>query len=454
MLQTSLQIFVFIVTVLVLVTIHEFGHFWVAKRLGIKVLKFSVGFGRPLIRWQGKGETEYVIAWIPLGGYVKLLDERETPNIPDDQKPFAFNRQSLWKRSLVVVAGPGINILFAILCFWSVWFIGMERIKPVIGEVIPLSIAEQSGLQQGQTIVAIDKKLVDSWGQVSLGLVERLGETGKMVIAAGESETPGIHVYNLAIDHWRVDGLNPDPLKSLGIVPYRPAMPPVIEKVAAKTPAAEAGFEPGDKIILLNGIAIDDWSEVLEYVQAHPQTEMHFAVLRDGKTIPIIATSDRRLSGFHWIGFLGLQSTPPVWSEDMRYTVQLSASKSFYRALADTWDYTAFHFIVIKKLVVGEISISSLGGPIAIYQVTSRAFHEGLVIYIAFLGLISVMLACVNILPIPGLDGGHLVFFLVEAIIKKPVSVPLQALIFRIGFILLAVLIFHATVNDLMRLAG
>ncbi|MDF3054427.1 MAG: family rane endopeptidase [Gammaproteobacteria bacterium] len=451
MVQIILQIAIFIITVLMLVTIHELGHFLVAKRLGIQVLKFSVGFGRPLVRWRAKNGTEYAIAWIPLGGYVRLLDEREAP-VPEAQQPFAFNRQSLVKRSLVVLAGPGINIVFAILAFWTVWMMGITQTKPVIGEIVPASIAAQSGMRSGETITAFDHRLVNNWTQIGLGLVRRLGESGTLVIAAGVPDMWGIHVYNLLLANWKVDTLNPDPLKSLGIVPYSPPILPIIDTVTPGTAAEAAGLKPGDKIIRMDEILIKDWKEASEIIQMHPQQSLHLDIIRDGKMLSIIATPERRLSGLHWVGFLGVKPKAPVWPENIRQMVKLSPLDAFYRALGDTWDYTAFHFIVLGKMVVGKISLSSLGGPISIYQATNRAFREGLVMYIAFLGLISVMLACVNILPIPGLDGGHLLFFLIEAIIRKPVSVRAQVLFFRIGFILLAVLIFHAMVNDLMRL--
>jgi regulator of sigma E protease len=451
LLQIILQILIFLVTILVLVTIHEFGHFLVAKRLRIKVLKFSIGFGRPLVSWQGKCGTQYAIAWIPLGGYVRLLDEREAP-VPEAERSLAFNRQSLMKRSLVVLAGPAINILFAVMIFWAAWMIGVVQTKPVIGEIIPESIAATSGMKSGDTIVAVDRRLVNSWVQVGLGLVKRLGESGALIIGAGDLETSGIHAYRLPLAQWKMDALNPDPLKGLGIKPYAPLVPPIIHIITPDSPAEAAGLKFGDRIVSLNGAPIKDWREVREFVEAHPQQKMQLEILRGNETLPVVVTLDRHLSGFRWTGFFGVKLAPPVWPEDMRKTVQMMPLDAFNRALHDTWDYTAFHFIVLGKMVIGEISLSSLGGPISIYQATNRAFQEGLVAYLIFLGLISVMLACVNIIPIPGLDGGHLLFFLIEAIIRKPVSVRAQILFFRVGFILLAVLIFHAMMNDLMRL--
>ncbi len=358
MIATLSNIAVFLITISVLVIVHEWGHFVVARCFKVKVLRFSIGFGKALWRRPSKSGTEYVIALLPLGGYVKLLDEREGP-VPDEDKDQAFNRQPFWKRTAIVLAGPLINILFAIIVFTIIWMIGVTQARPIIGEVIPNSIAAESGVPAGGEIVVIGKQTTHDWQSVMLALVRQLGNKGSInfhILSAAANQPQS---YSLSITDWVIDPLEPNILKSLGIVP---SSPPILRKVQ---------FPLGGALI-----------------QAVNQVET----------------------------------------------------------------LVVFNFIAIGKLVSGKISLLSLGGPISIYQTSSIAFSQGVLIYLAFLGIISVMLGCLNILPIPGLDGGHLLFFIIEAIIRRPVSVALQVLILRIGFIFLAVLIFQATINDLMRI--
>jgi len=502
MVSTLLYILAFLVTVLLLVTVHEWGHYWVAKRLGVKVLRFSVGFGKPLWRRISKTGTEYAVAWVPLGGYVKLLDEREGP-VPEDEKHLAFNQQSYLVRCAIVLAGPLINILFALLMFWIVWVVGAEQVKTVIGQVIPQSIAAEAGVPENGQIVAVDGKTVNSWSKIIILLVRHLGETDPMKltvtssVALGEnhhellpdnnrcakqgfaccqgeesrfsplttlhrgcsaetavsSSMNSVKTYTLPLKNWRIDEFNPDLLESLGIIPYHPPLPPVIYKIQPDSPAAKSALKVGDKILSIDDQASEDWSDLAKRIHKHPDETLRIVVKRGEEILTFNVLSSWRLENLRPIGYLGVEIAPMTWPDNMRYKAKLPLSSGFIHAAQDVWSFTAFNFIVLQKIVTGKVSLHTLGGPIAIFETAGMAFQQGVVIYIAFLGVISIMLACMNILPIPGLDGGHLLFFAIEKCIGRPISLAVQVLVFRLGMIALLLLIAQATANDLMRLA-
>jgi regulator of sigma E protease len=452
MIDMLINILVFLVTISVLVIVHEWGHFIVARAFGIKVLRFSVGFGKPLWRYLSrKSGTEYVVSALPLGGYVKLLDEREGLVLKSELDQ-AFNHKSLWVRTAVVVAGPVINIIFAILVFILIWMIGVTQIRPVIGEVLPKSIAAQSALPVGSEITAVNGKATPDWQAVILVLVRELGNKGSLNLQVLPQAATKPQSFALPLDNWIIDPLEPDLLKSLGIVPYSPFIPPIIEKVKSGEPADKAGLKVGDKIVSINGQAVHDWFDFVNYLRLHPQESLPIVLERNGKILDTRVSIGKKFTNLRWVGYLGIEPAKVQVPPQMQRKTQLNLVQALVQASTEVWSITVFNFVAIGKIIVGKISLFSLGGPISIYQTSGAAFSQGLLIYLEFLGLISVMLACLNILPIPGLDGGHLLFFIIEGIIGRPVSIAWQTLIFRIGFILLAVLIFQATINDLMRI--
>lgn len=450
MLVLGLSLLAFIITILLLVSVHEFGHFAVAKALGVKVLIFSLGFGPAIVRRHAKSGTEYRIAWLPLGGYVKLLDEAEGEVTAQD-KHLAFNRQSLWARTAIVIAGPAINVLFAIVAFWLMWMIGVEQVKPVVGQIMPASIAELSGIPAGSTIAAIDRKKTENWQKVSLALISRLGNTGTMLVTAVPPNAKEAQDYSLPLKDWRIDKLQPDPIKALGVVPFFPPMPPIINAIKEKSPAANSPLQVGDKWLSINGKPVTDWVDISQFLRAHPGETIQVKVQRGNSVQSFPVQIGRKWSGVKHHGYLGVEVQSPQWPADMKQMQKLSPQSAFVQAVQDTWDFAGFNFMVLGKMITGKISLFSLGGPIAIFETSGMAFAQGLSIYIGFLAIISVMLACLNILPIPGLDGGHLLFFLIESIIRRPIPIPVQALILRIGMIFLIVLIIQASINDVMR---
>lgn len=446
-----LQILAFLFAIFLLVTVHEYGHFWIARRFGVKTLRFSIGFGKPLWRRLGKDGTEYVIAWLPLGGYVRLCDEREG-KVAEADRPFAFNRKPVWVRFLIVLAGPVTNWLLAIFAFWLVYSIGIEQLKPIIGTVTPGSIAAQAGLQPEDQILNIDGHNTPNWQQAMLAVVYRLGEKEPMQVtvqsAAGLQQQ---HTLNLT--HWSVGGLTPEPLRSLGIMPYHPFIPLALAKVMPGFPAANAGLRAGDRILAVNGQAQKDWMEFVEYVQTHPGTTLQLTIERNQQPLTVPVTIARKyVFPAKTIGFLGAEPQPVAFPASMKYREHYSLLRAFLPAVQETTTLSAFNFVVFGKMLLGRISLKGLGGPITIYTTAQEAVKQGFVVYLAFLGLLSVMLACLNVLPIPGLDGGHLFYFCIEAILGRPVSVAAQVLAWRIGMVLLLLLMFQATLNDILRL--
>jgi regulator of sigma E protease len=447
------QIFAFLMTVLVLVSIHEAGHMVVARALGIQVLRYSIGFGKVLWRHQSKKSgTEYAISLLPLGGYVKLLDEREMA-VPEADKHRAFNRQSLLSRIAVVAAGPLTNIIFAIVVYWIMFSVGVEVVKPIVGQVTANSVAAQAGIHSGDTITKVGGKSVADWQDILLPLIGRMGESGELSI---ETISPQGQVEQHRIDvaQWKVDPLTPDPLQSLGIEPFRPPQPAIVEKVQPDSPAAKAGVKPGDQFIAVDGKAVKDWYALVKTIQPHPGKNFNFTLERDGKPLALAITPDSKfyLRGMQSIGVIGVNVKPTDFPQSMKFEKKYSPLKAFVPASAETLRFFNFNFVMIKKMFKGEISLRSLGGPITIFNSADRAFKAGLIVFLNFLALISVMLAFVNVLPIPGLDGGHILYFLIEFILRRPLSAAVEIFTMRLGLLFLLLLTLAVSFNDIMRL--
>lgn len=450
MLALALYLLAFLITILLLVSVHEFGHFAVAKALGVKVLIFSLGFGPSILHRRSKSGTEYRIACLPLGGYVKLLDESEGP-VSDQEKSLAFNRQPLLARAAIVLAGPAINFLFAVVALWFMWMLGVDHVKPIVKQVEPNSIAQISGLPAGSEIIAIDSHPTHDWQKISLALVRQLGNTGVMKVTAIPPNSDQPQVYNLPLKNWKIDKYQPDPIKGLGFIPYLPPIPAIISGIMEDSPAAHSQLRVGDKWLSINDKPFNDWRDISEFLRAHPNETVQVKVDRNGAILNFPVEIGKKWSGFKRHGYLGVEITPPVWPGTIKQVLKLSPVSALMQSLRDTWDFTAFNFIVLGKIITGKISLLSLGGPIAIFETSGIAFAQGLSVYIGFLALISIMLGSLNLLPIPGLDGGHLLFVLIESIIRRPIPLNVQILILRIGMIFLIVLIVQASINDLMR---
>ena len=435
----------------VLVTFHEFGHFWVARRCGVKVLRFSVGFGMPLLRWHDKQGTEFVIAAIPLGGYVKMLDEREG-DVPVDQLDQSFNRKSVRQRIAIVAAGPIANFLLALVFFWVLAMLGSEQVRPVIGAVESGSIAAKAGLGAGQEIVAIDGEPTSGWAAVNLQLVRRLGESGSLQVLVREQGSTADSPRELTLDKWLKGADESDPIRSLGIRPWRPALPPVLAELDPKGPAQAAGLKTGDRLVSLDGQALNDWQQVVDTVRTRPDTKILLRVERDGAQIDVPVTLAARGESKAPSGYLGAGVKAIDWPPEMIREVSYGPLAAIGEGARRTWTMSILTLDSLKKMLFGELSVKNLSGPITIAKVAGASAQSGVADFLNFLAYLSISLGVLNLLPIPVLDGGHLLFYLIEWARGRPLSDRVQGWGMQIGISLVIGVMLLALVNDLGRL--
>ena len=435
----------------VLVTFHEFGHFWVARRCGVKVLRFSVGFGMPLLRWHDRKGTEFVIAAIPLGGYVKMLDEREG-EVPADQLDQSFNRKTVRQRIAIVAAGPIANFLLAMVFFWVLAMLGSQQVRPVIGAVEAGSIAAKAGLSAGQEIVAIDGEPTTGWGAVNLQLVRRLGESGTVQLVVREQDSTAETPRELVLDKWLKGADEPDPIKSLGIRPWRPALPPVLAELDPKGPAQAAGLKTGDRLLALDGQVLGDWQQVVDLVRVRPDTKIVLKVERDGAQIDVPVTLAVRGEAKAAGGYLGAGVKGVEWPPSMVREVSFGPLAAIGEGARRTWTMSELTLDSLKKMLFGELSVKNLSGPITIAKVAGASAQSGVADFLNFLAYLSISLGVLNLLPIPVLDGGHLLFYLVEWVRGRPLSDRVQGWGIQIGISLVVGVMLLALVNDLGRL--
>ncbi len=446
------SLFYFVVAVGVLVAFHEFGHFWVARKAGVKVLRFSIGFGKVIASFQKTPEsTEYVLSAIPLGGYVKMVDEREEEVKPEDI-PFAFNRQSLLARSAIVAAGPFFNLLLAVFLFWCVLIMGETGMRPIVGTITPGTLAAEAGMQKGDEILQINQKPAPTWSEaISLMFSGALnGEREIQVLVKTVDETEQTRIFFIQDS----DIQKPETLyKRLGLTPWTPELKPVIGKVLPEGAAREAGIQTGDVIISADGVKIKDWMEWVEYVQARPQTPIKLIVDREGVYLPLLVTPKAVEQKGETIGKIGAGvKVPEQLLDSLRVTYTLSPLDAIPAALEKTWFLSYSTLKMMGKMVIGKASVENLSGPISIAQFAGQSADMGFVFFLKYLGLISVSLGVLNLLPIPVLDGGHLMFFAIEAIKGSPVSEKIQIYFQQVGVLLLISLMVLAIFLDIERL--
>jgi len=435
----------------VLVTFHEFGHFWVARRCGVKVLRFSVGFGTPLLRWHDRQGTEFVVAAIPLGGYVKMLDEREG-NVPADQLDQSFNRKSVGQRIAIVAAGPIANFMLAIAFFWVLAMMGSQQVRPVIGAVEAGSLAAQAGLAVGQEIVSIDGEPTVGWSNVNLQLVRRLGETGTVQVVVREPGSEAEAAHQVTLKEWLKGADEPDPIKSLGIRPWRPELPAILAELDPNGPAVAAGLKAGDKLLLMNDQPIRDWQQVVDWVRVRPAAQVVLHIERDGMPLDVPLTLAARGEGNSATGYLGAGVKGVDWPPSMLREVSYGPLAAVGEGFKRTWTMSVLTLDSLKKMLFGELSVKNLSGPITIAKVAGASAQSGVADFLSFLAYLSISLGVLNLLPIPVLDGGHLLFYLVEWARGRPLSDRVQGWGMQIGISLVIGVMLLALVNDLGRL--
>jgi regulator of sigma E protease len=442
-----LDIFYFLIALAILISVHEFGHFWVARLVGVKVLRFSIGFGRALLRYQRNPDTtEYVLAAIPLGGYVKMLDEREE-EVPAHQVDQAFNRQVLWKRFAVVAAGPLFNFLFAILAYWAVFMAGESGLRAVVGSVEPDSIAAQAGFQEGDSLVRVGDRDAPIWERVvfALMLEQRSGQDLRVTVrdASGREQERRIDAEPLAT-------LPEDAsvLEGLGLHPQKPRFAAVIGKLIRGEPAAQAGLAVGDRILSADGEPIRDWDHWVETVQSSPGQALRVAVERDGEPLTIALTPRAAEKDGVTVGRIGAE----VLVE--RVQVRYGPVEALVAALVKTGDLSYLTVRVIGRMLVGQASLENLSGPITIAKAAGQTATIGFDSFLKFLAIVSISLGVLNLLPIPILDGGHLLYFAIEWIKGSPLSDAAQLQGQKLGIVMLAALMGLAFYLDLSRIFG
>lgn len=435
----------------VLVTFHEFGHFWVARRCGVKVLRFSVGFGSPLVRWHDRHGTEFVIAAIPLGGYVKMLDEREG-DVPPALLDSAFNRKTVRQRFAIVSAGPLANFLLALVFFWLLAMLGSQQVRPVVGAVESGSLAAQAGMAVDQEIVAVNGKPVSGWGEVNLQLVRRLGESGQLDVTVREVGSSAERQLQIPLQNWLKGVEEPDPITALGIRPWRPQIAPVIAQLDPEGPAQAAGIQLGDRLISLNRQPLDDWQQVIDAVKVLPGATAVLEVERDGQRVDVPLTLAARGEGEARRGYLGAGVEGGEWPAEMLREVRFGPLDAVVEGVKRTWTMSLLTLDSLKKMLFGELSVKNLSGPITIAKVAGASAQSGLGDFLNFLAYLSISLGVLNLLPIPVLDGGHLLFYLVEWVRGRPLSERVQGWGVQIGISLVVGVMLLALVNDLGRL--
>lgn len=447
----------FIIAIGILVSVHEFGHYWVARRLGIKVLRFSIGFGKPLWKRIGRDRdrVEYVVAAIPLGGYVKLLDEREG-DVPEHDLPRAFTRQPVWKRIAVLLAGPVFNLIFAVFLYWILFTAGVPAPRSIVGDVEPGSIAAQAGLRFEDHIVNVGGRSTDTWEEATLGIIDDLTDDGQIHMRVrgvdGSERDLILNAGNRSRELTQPDALMP----GLGFDIWRPRVPAVIATVMDDTAASRAGLKVGDEILKVDQQPVADFSELVTLIKPHPGRDVTLEIRRDGQIMSVPLTIGESTNGGKTTGLIGIgPENKPIKTgrtfDDMVALQKYGVFAAAGQAATKTWDTSVFTVRILGRIVTGNVSLKAISGPISIAETAGFAIRQGWRFFLGILALISISLGVLNLLPIPILDGGQIVYQLAELVKGKPVSERALQLGHSIGIAMLILMMTLAFYNDIVR---
>ena len=445
-------IIAFVVALGVLIVVHEYGHYIIARLCGVKVLRFSVGFGRSLLtRRIGADQTEWVVAAIPFGGYVKMLDEREGAVAPAELHR-AFNRQSVWKRFAIVVAGPVFNFAFAVLVYAGLFMYGLPEARPLLGNPPPNTVAAAAGVHSGDTVRAIDGEAITTWQELRWRVLQAALQRESVKLETID-ERGHIAMTTLDLRGFPAADVESDVLERVGLRLYRPALPAVLGQIVPGGAAERAGLASGDRILRVDAAAMDTWETFVNAVRAHPGTPMALTVERAGAARSVEVVPDAVTANGARIGRIGAgPQQPEGYADKLLIRVQYGPIASLTKAVTKTWDISVFSLKMLGKMLIGEVSWRHLSGPVTIADYAGQSASLGWISYLTFLALISISLGVLNLLPIPLLDGGHLMYYAIEIAKGRPVSERFMELGQRVGLALLLVMMAFAFYNDLNRL--
>ncbi len=441
----------FVLAIGLLTTVHEYGHFWVARRLGVKVLRFSIGFGKSLVSWHDKQGTEYVIAAVPLGGYVKMLDQTECEVAPTEIN-HEFNHKPVWVRMLIIAAGPAFNLMFAVLAYWVVFMWGIHSVVPVLGEIPKGSVAYTAGLRSGQEIIAIDDHKTATWEDIAVNMIGNIGDKDFINVTAYDPTTKQESVHALNLANWSLANTDENIIKNLGLEPLDP-ITPIVGDVMPDYPAAKAGLQAGDQILSIDGTPVSSRSQLMHELRDKYDTSVQLIVKRGDEQVTILLRPSKKiLDGGQAIGFIGIQFQDQPWPESMVRVQRYSAVPAFFKAVQRTGEYTVLTLQFLQKMITGKMSLEHVAGPISIAKFAGRTVRSGVEYFCGFLALVSISLGVLNMLPIPILDGGHFMFCVIELIRGKALSEKAMNVGHVFGFVLLGSFMLLALYNDLVRI--
>ena len=441
----------FVVALGILITVHEYGHFWVARKNGVQVQRFSIGFGKAIWRKVDRHGTEFVIALIPLGGYVKMLDSR-VDDVTAAQIPLTFDNKSVYQRIAIIAAGPFANFAFAIVAFYLMFLIGVPSVKPIIGDVVVDSIAAKAHLPKNSEIIAISGEKTADWQDVNLALVSAIGDSDIVLTIKATNRTVPQDI-RLDTASWDFSPEKESAITSLGLVPYRANVYAKLAVVAEDSPAEKAGFKVNDELLSIADKNIDgQWQVFSDLIKQYPAETVAVTVLREGKSIELSVKPEAKEFQGKVIGYLGVRPMSDPYPEAYLFEHVYGPIAALEQSASKTWNLVVLSFDMIGKLITGDVSVKNLSGPISIAQGAGNSADYGFVYFLGFLALISINLGIINLLPLPVLDGGHLFYYFVELLTGKPVPEKIQEIGFKFGTIALLSLMSIAIFNDLSRL--